>query len=103
MMDLFVSATATVRRMLDQGFQPLVGFRDRRWAHPDRGVADPITPPEGVVLDHLLYLDADTGAGATHFHSYLGDPIRHSHADGDRAHWHHPGEDRPSWPLGVVC
>lgn len=91
-MDLFVSATAKVQRMLDAGFQPLVGFRDRRWAHPDRGVADPITPPEGVVLDHLVYFDADEELGQLHFHRYLGARIRHRHPRGAIAHQHHPGE-----------
>lgn len=97
MRDIFLTATAKVRSMFEQGFEPLVGFRDRRWAHPDRGVADPITPPEGVVLDQLLYLDADAPSGAPHQHSYLGSPIPHRHPDGDRPHFHHPGEDRPSW------
>ena len=108
MMDLFVSATTKVRRMLDRGFHPVEPNRPPgryadqlpagpRWSdgHHDGG---PVTPPEGVVLDHLLYLDADQPIGSPHFHSYLGGRIRHTHPYGRAAHQHHPGEDRPSWP-----
>lgn len=101
-MELFVSATAKVRRMLAQGFQPVEPNRPParyadllptgpRWSN---GVTDggPVTDPEGVVLDHLIYLDADEDLGQLHFHRYLGARIRHRHPRGYLAHRHHPGE-----------
>lgn len=113
MMDLFVSATAKVRRMLDRGFQPVEPNRPPpryaaqlptgpRWSD---GQSDggPVTDPEGVVLDHLLYLDADEPAGELHFHSYLGARIRHVHPRGWLPHLHHPGEDRASYPGAAAC
>ena len=54
------------------------------------------------MLDQLVYLDTHTDDGPIHHHSYLGAKITHAHRAGGPEHQHHPGEDRPSWPLGVV-
>lgn len=73
-----------------------------RWArHDGDRLADagPVTPAHGVVLDHLVYFDADEPDGELHHHSYGGARITHRHAGGTRAHLHTPAEPCPSWAL----
>ncbi len=50
--------------------------------------AGPITPPEGVVLDELAFLDADETRGALHWHRLFGRLRSHRHTAGDNLHHH---------------
>lgn len=100
-------AVTTVHQRLEAGLLPwqppppdprFAGMVDpgERWAgrRPGEGLVDvgPVTDPEGVVLDHLVYVAANRPTGQPHAHDYAGALITHDHADGDAPHAHHPVE-----------
>lgn len=86
-------AAQLVRERLRAGFVPRVSFGGRTtWARFDRGRSAidelPITPPEGVVIDELVFLQADEQAGTEHWHRLFGRMRKHKHRDGADSHSH---------------
>lgn len=81
-----------VAQRIRAGFQPwLDGFGRLRWARYDKGhitEAGPITPPEGVVIDELVFLNTGEDKGMPHHHRLAGALRPHRHKGGHEQHRH---------------
>jgi hypothetical protein len=87
------AAAARVAARIREGFVPQVHTsNEHRWARLEDGRLDtaPITPPEGMVLDELVFLAADEQAGAPHLHRMGGKLRHHRHRRGHLPHTHIP-------------
>jgi len=84
-------AARSVTERIRAGFQPWIGpDRKQRWARVcgSRIEEAPITPPEGVVLDELAFLNEDRPVGVLHWHRLFGMLRSHRHHGGAAAHGH---------------
>jgi hypothetical protein len=97
------AAARSVTDRIRAGFQPWVGpDRKQRWARVSGSRIEeaPITPPEGVVLDELAFLNEHQPAGALHWHRLFGMWRSHRHDNGNNAHSHYVGG--PSLQAGEI-
>lgn len=78
------------RDLLAAGWSPLHAQGQHYWARRSGGVEErqDLTPADGVALDALTILGADTGHGFPHSHPHAGHTYHHRHRGGHRRHTH---------------